>query len=91
MNRVYKYTLGRPSPEPISVCMPSSAHPLHFGKQEGSEDYLLWADVEDQDTFMINHTFWFVGTGWERPDDPMFYVGTTFEGPCVWHLFKAPD
>lgn len=73
------------------IDMPEGAEILHFNIQEDKPT--IWALVNAQRE-SVSRKFQLVGTGHElieEDDEPAIYVGTCFQGPFVWHLFKASE
>lgn len=93
MIKVYKYTFNRLSPE---ITMPEGAKILHVAMQHGKPT--LWALVDLKDT-VIKHRFVIRGTGHTVPagvdkEAAAIYtgfIGTFFDGPFVWHMWKRMD
>jgi hypothetical protein len=92
---VWKFDVTEPGP----VSMPKGAQILHFGAQPsgGSPTQLpvsrlyVWALV-DPNAETEERLFAVVGTGQEWREDPttgMRHVGSTQDGPFVWHLFEG--
>ncbi len=72
------------------VSMPEGAEILHFNMQD---EPTIWALVDPQRE-IVSRKFQIVGTGHplaEEENEAFIYVGTCFQGPFVWHLFKASE
>lgn len=66
--------------------MPLDAEICTFEYQNGIP--CIWAIV-DPDVLKVTRRFRIFGTGHELPGlDECCYVGTTQDGPFVWHLFE---
>lgn len=84
MRTVYKYSLE--VQDNVAVEMKRGADTLHFAMQGGSPT--IWALV-NPDAPLETRVFRLAGTGHplELPET-LDYIGTTFDGPFVWHLFE---
>lgn len=79
MKKVYKYEISKEAME-----LPKGAQVLSFQDQRGT--LCLWASV-DPEAPIQTRQFHVVGTG-HNVDPKWTYVGTTQQGPFVWHLFE---
>jgi hypothetical protein len=80
---IWKFPLSHGVAE---IQMPMDAEVACFAFQNGSP--CIWAIVN---LGVLNNTrrFEIFGTGHQLPDeDECAYVGTTQDGPFVWHLFE---
>lgn len=68
-----------------TVPMPDGAIARHVGMQDGW--LCLWAEV-DTDVPTSEREFVMVGTGYTVPESTS-YVGSTQDGPLVWHLYEV--
>ena len=68
------------------ISMPHGARVVHFGQQGG--ELMVWAIVDADTVVEQTRRFQVVGTGHEFPEGAN-YLGTTFQGPFVWHLFET--
>lgn len=81
MKQIYKYPveIGKVTQIPVS-----DVHEiLHF------ENLYVWilVDVDAPRTAFVSINV--VGTGWDLPDDPGKYLGTTIMDGFVWHAFAV--
>ena len=76
----------------VTVEMPLGAEIVKVGSQKKGH-ICLWAIV-DAGSEHAHHHFAICGTGHSLPYDDEraaeLYVGTAFDGPFVWHVFKTP-
>jgi hypothetical protein len=82
---VWKYTV--PIADAVaSLVMPALAQIVRVGTQEPGQ-VTFWAEVSPDGPTVLRG-FRVYGTGHTiAPGDE--YVGTTFEGPFVWHLYEV--
>jgi hypothetical protein len=66
--------------------MPQGSEILHFGMDPAGQ-LCVWAMVESTGVGYDRH-LQIVGTGAEVPGGPVKYIGTSTQGPFVWHLFE---
>lgn len=71
-------------PDRQEIFAPRNAEILSVGMQDG--EIIVWMTVNPQEPFLY-HRVYVVGTGREVPSHCKF-VGTVFDGPFVWHIFK---
>jgi hypothetical protein len=80
---IWKFPLSHGVAE---VQMPLDAEVACFDFQNGAP--CIWAIV-DPDVLSVTRRFEIFGTGHPLPaEDECCYVGTTQDGPFVWHLFE---
>ena len=87
MRTIHKFVLhnlkgGDPA---CYVDMPKGAKVVHVGLQ--MQRVCVWADV-DPKAGILTRCFYLYGTG-HAIDPAHRYLGTTQDGPFVWHVFEA--
>lgn len=84
---IWKYDLS--VGDTVRCEMPRGAKLLHIGNQTGAiGGFTVWALV-DPSAPLVKRDLIVVGTG-----HPVFggeYVGTTVNGPLVWHIFDGGE
>lgn len=83
--KVYKY--GPLTGSYQVFTMPKNAQLVHFALQ--GDDAYVWVlvDIYWKD---VQRAVQYFGTGHDIPKGAK-YVGTTFDGPFVWHLFDLGE
>jgi hypothetical protein len=85
MRTIYKATLDFDKEE-HAVTMPGSAVSRHFAMQNGKP--CVWYELDTSLVSTVRH-YRIYGTGWPFNSDPRWsYVGTTQDGPFIWHLYE---
>jgi len=84
---IWKFRImGRNGVQADRVGMPVGAIVRHVGTQDG--EVFVWAEVDDSapptDREFVVH-----GTGHPINAAATTYVGSTFDGPSVWHVYEA--
>lgn len=71
------------------VAMPEGSELLHVGNQTGAiERFTIWARVDPSNP-VVNRRILGRGTGHPIGDEP--HIGTTDNGPLVWHIFDGGE
>lgn len=84
MRSVHKYPFDNPTME---IELPRGSKVVHVGYQHGKTT--LWVEVNLTDHVeKEKRRFQIHGTGHPIMDPLGKYVGTTFEGPFVWHVYE---
>lgn len=87
MQVVWKFPIDRKTLQ--AVQMPKGASILSVGDQSGQ--LMLWAMV-DPSNDIESQVIEIAGTGLELIDRPhREFIGTVFQWPYVWHVFKIPS
>jgi hypothetical protein len=81
MKTIWKFPLDG---EEQTVSLPAGAQILCVHEQLGR--ICLWAEVDPEEPSLEYRRFWIVGTGEPRPRSGK-YLGTSFIGNYVWHVF----
>ena len=82
MKRIFKYALALG--EVGLVWLPHGGVVRHFAEQNGQ--LTIWVEVDPEGKQELRR-FTIIGTGHVVPKDGK-YIGTTFAGPFVWHLYE---
>lgn len=74
----------------VEIEMPQGARILSVGNQNKPYHICVWALV-DPSAIKIKRTLYIFGTGQPVPQaiTGSSFVGTVFDGPYVWHVFKG--
>lgn len=83
---VWKYKVHRATDQ--AVPMPAGAELLRVDFQDGMMQ--IWALV-DPEAEIVGRRILILGTGHVVEWQDYTYVGTTFQGPFVWHVFDAGE
>lgn len=84
MSVIYKYPLVITDNQVIEI--PASHDVINVGMQDGQP--YIWAIV-DLKSQIARQVFHIYGTGHECNQPARNHIGTFFDGPFVWHLFKG--
>lgn len=68
-----------------ALSLPQNSAIVHVGMQDSR--LCFWAVVDPRNSCSTRY-FRVIGTG-DEVSPPDFYVGTTQDGPFVWHLFEV--
>jgi hypothetical protein len=82
MKTIWKFPFR--TAETVTIEMPSGAHILHVGMQDGTP--CLWALVDTEEP-PISISFRIHGTGRPVDEQGINYIGTYFQDMFVWHVF----
>lgn len=89
MTAIYKYPLQNLPIDTIE--MPKDAIIRACGL-DGKQNLCVWAEVDTIEESMEKVTILVAGTGQMLPEDKLtFYIGTVFDGPCIWHIYELVD
>lgn len=82
MRTIHKFDIGIGGTTRV-IELPEDAKVLCISERFGG--VFAWIELDDEARFGASFVFEVVGTGWELPEGK--YIGTSFVGEFVWHVY----
>jgi hypothetical protein len=92
LQSIFKYPLGRPSPDRKLILLPIGAKVLSAGIQQDRnyQNIYIWCLVNPMKLMETeNRVFCVVGTGWDIVASSVEYIGRVTEGVFEWHVMEV--
>ena len=88
MKHIWKFNLKAAlgEPDPVYHHMPKNGRIIHVHTQDDVP--CIWVEFDEGDEF-VDRGFCIAGTGWVTSSNTTTYVGTTHQGPFVWHIYEV--
>lgn len=85
MKTIHKYELS--ISDQCHTCLPAGAIVRHVGTQNGK--IMLWAEIDSEATEAEHRQFCIRGTGHPFRGNEGEFLGTTFLGELVFHVYEG--